>query len=330
MGRSAKYDNLKFFLILCVVLGHLGNRFADDSFYVSGAQCWIYLFHMPAFAFVAGLFSKRTVDECRWNKYVPYIFLYLGMETLRFIISAVHGGIDSAHINPFYENGVPWYALSMFWWYLIAVLVRKVKPAYVMIVAVALALLSGYTQEVNSFLCMQRTLIFFPFFYVGYLMDPQEIIKRLSAWWIKVISGLIIAGSIVFVFTNLELCKNWRILFRGIATYNQIETGADYAYGFLWRLAAYVISFVLTFSIIALIPSVKTFIASVGQKTLPVYFFHYSVITVSFMVIPGFRTWLVGVNSAFLYLLFAIAIVFFTALPIFDWPVRKIMTVPAR
>ena len=58
-SRLYKWDNYKLFLIICVVLGHIGNYYAASSPLLAKAQFWVYLFHMPAFIFVSGLFSKK-------------------------------------------------------------------------------------------------------------------------------------------------------------------------------------------------------------------------------------------------------------------------------
>ena len=56
-----------------------------DSRPVLVLQFWVYLFHMPAFVFVSGLFSKNAIKEKRWDKAIPYVFLYLLMKFLLFL-----------------------------------------------------------------------------------------------------------------------------------------------------------------------------------------------------------------------------------------------------
>lgn len=46
-------DNLKCFLILCVVIGHM-----LELVYAGGGYRIIYSFHMPAFIFVSGYFAR--------------------------------------------------------------------------------------------------------------------------------------------------------------------------------------------------------------------------------------------------------------------------------
>ena len=62
--RSAFFDNLKYVLIVLVVVGHAANLFVNTFPIYSQLFFFIYLFHMPAFIFVTGLFaqSRLTAD----------------------------------------------------------------------------------------------------------------------------------------------------------------------------------------------------------------------------------------------------------------------------
>ena len=54
--RNYYWDNLKGILIIFVLIGHFIQPYAQ----LGGLWCTIYLFHMPAFVFVTGFFSKRS------------------------------------------------------------------------------------------------------------------------------------------------------------------------------------------------------------------------------------------------------------------------------
>ena len=59
--RIYKYDNLKFLLIILVIVGHMidffnGYKQYDDLFMI---RTFIYSVHMPAFIFLSGLFYKE-------------------------------------------------------------------------------------------------------------------------------------------------------------------------------------------------------------------------------------------------------------------------------
>lgn len=71
--RIALWDNLKFLLIIFVVIGHYTQQFRADNETLQRIYIFIYSFHMPAFIFVTGLFSKRAVNEKDIKKILPYL-----------------------------------------------------------------------------------------------------------------------------------------------------------------------------------------------------------------------------------------------------------------
>ena len=63
--RSAFYDNLKFILIALVLIGHFTGPLLDYDYVLKVFWRWIYMFHMPAFLFVGGMFAKKTTFQIR-------------------------------------------------------------------------------------------------------------------------------------------------------------------------------------------------------------------------------------------------------------------------
>lgn len=59
MDRESYFDNIRFGLIVLVVLGHAFINHVYISEYVSSLLVFIYSFHMPLFLFVGGGFSLQ-------------------------------------------------------------------------------------------------------------------------------------------------------------------------------------------------------------------------------------------------------------------------------
>lgn len=329
MERDARYDNLKLFLIYCVILGHLGNRYASKSDTVAALQLWVYLFHMPAFIYIAGLFSKRTVNEARWDKAVSYLILYFFMKSIPVIKGLIFGNIGSVSVNLINVTSVAWFALAMFEWYIIAILIRRVHPAYVLTLSICFSIVSGYFSQIGSFMTLKRAIVFFPIFYLGYLTDQ----KKLTVWAekpeIRIIAAAILVLSFVICFWKLDLLSHWRLLFRAKADYSAIKTSLSIRSGWLWRITFYVVSMLLTGSLIAISPSRKFFFSSLGAKTLPVYVFHQHLISL-ILKISVFKNLMKNPYLGIKCLLFAALILLLSSLPIFDIPLRYLMNIPAR
>lgn len=327
MERNYQFDYAKLFLIYCVIVNHLINWFGDSEGIMHGLQFSIHLFTMPAFILIAGLFSKRIIREKLWNRIVPYILLYIFMTTLTYIVNGIVSGFENTKLDFFNTTNVPWFAMSMFWFYLITLLVRKVHPAYVLTVSILVSLISGYSETIGSFLSIQRTIVFFPFFYLGYMIDPDSI-KKFSAWYYKVLSFVIIAAAFIVSCLYSSDLEFWRPLFKGNVPYMSFEGQHYIAWGWSWRLLAYIISLILTFAVIVVMPSKKSLIAALGKKTLSVYVFHMSVMRLAMHFIPGFRAWFRSSHVTVNVLVFAVIVLLFTSLPVFEWIVNRIMNVP--
>ena len=90
--RIEKWDILKFGLILFVVLGHIADGYTGDSEVMRSLYLFIYVFHMPLFIFISGLFSKRTVDELPAGKIIGYLLIYLFSKILYGLYCIIDSG----------------------------------------------------------------------------------------------------------------------------------------------------------------------------------------------------------------------------------------------
>lgn len=86
--RIYKWDNLKCFLIVMVVIGHFVNQYAPISNTMKSLSLFIYSFHMPLFIFLSGLLQKKwgARHPFRWDK--PIYYIMIGY-TLKFCIYGI-------------------------------------------------------------------------------------------------------------------------------------------------------------------------------------------------------------------------------------------------
>ena len=122
--RTAKFDNAKAFLILCVVFGHGLNPYLSSPG-VKWAHLWLYTFHMPAFIFLGGLFAKRTVNISPFNFKKVFSYFLLGMFIKSTIYLTGYFCGRNPKFNLFSENGVAWYIFVMAAHLLIAHVLRN-------------------------------------------------------------------------------------------------------------------------------------------------------------------------------------------------------------
>lgn len=334
-GRIYTFDHMKAFLIFCVVLGHIAYWFPKENYLLHCTQLWIYFFHMPAFIFLAGLFSKKIIDAQTWDKIIPYIFLYIFMKSIIYFVDVFRLGSDKTKIDFFHAVGVEWFALSLFWCYVITIAIRRVHPVYIIIVSVCMSMLAGYTDADTSFMVWQRTVTFYPFFYLGYILETDKLMN-----WRQVHKKIKIVLSIaflVFLYAVIYFCYTdhlaWLKILRGYFSYQEIFGSANLIYGGLYRLLAYVISFVLVFALIILFPNRRIcgVLTYIGSRTLPVYALHSPMIPLLFALSSGhIKTVMLETNLFITSILLSIFLCIITSLPIFDNLLRKLIEVPQR
>ena len=107
-SREALWDNLKFFLILNVVTGHLILYFLKDSDFCKSLYTFIYSYHMPLFFFIAGYFHSN-------NKALSKIYFFVvSALLLRFLLFAENRILYNwGNLTLGTESGVPWFMLAM-------------------------------------------------------------------------------------------------------------------------------------------------------------------------------------------------------------------------
>ena len=102
-----------------MIFGHILDREASPSRLMETINFWIYSFHMPAFIFVSGLFSKHAIKQRKYLRLLSFVWLYLLAKLL--ITLANFAFANKMNFDLLNETGVPWYLLSLASFYLITI-----------------------------------------------------------------------------------------------------------------------------------------------------------------------------------------------------------------
>ena len=115
--REAYWDNVRFFLILAVVIGHFVDYNTAKSDLCKATYLFIYIFHMPTFIFISGFFSKNTLTDKNkiFKKAFYYFTLFIVYKLLIFILSFAFNKKLPIFL-PFSESSIPWYLLASSIW----------------------------------------------------------------------------------------------------------------------------------------------------------------------------------------------------------------------
>ena len=276
--RIEKWDILKFILIFFVVMGHLIDNIYDKTDWMKSMFLFIYTFHMPVFIFISGLFCKKTVNEKKYDKIIGYLFLYYIAKIVIFLARLIAYGKLS--FSAFEEGGLPWYMFAMFIFPLVTIAIRNISPRYVFVFFIILACFAGYDDKLDDLLSLQRLFVFYPFYFAGYCLEPNKVVEFLDKKYLKVISAVVIAVLALILFLRVDSCYWLRPLITGRHPYSKLGDNADF--GALYRLAYYVVVFIVGAAVICITPNRigSGAIARLGSRSLQVYVLHYFIIYV--------------------------------------------------
>ncbi|MCD8160752.1 MAG: acyltransferase family protein [Clostridiales bacterium] len=329
--RIEKWDLLRALLIFLVVLGHLVDYYVGGgSAQMRGLFLFIYSFHMPCFLFVDGLFSKHNVDEKRYNHIFSYLVLYLA---LKILICLVDGLIKHQFsFSLLGADGAPWYGLALFWCSLMTIFLKRFSHKWVLIGAVLLACFAGYDGDVDATMVLSRTIVFFPFFFAGYCLDPAKVAEKLSGKWVRALglAVLVLLGVVCFCCTDDIYFV--RALLTGKNPYRTLETGYGREelvfYGWLLRLGYYAVVAVLCMAVMAVIPNHLRHgkaLTAVGRRTLQIYMLNRPAIYILFDGL-GLHTALTAMGADDLVVLpLAVLLTAVLALPFWERPIRAVI-----
>lgn len=167
--RSAYYCNLKLLLIWLVIFAHWIEPLIWTDPVLYTAYRWIYLVHMPLFAFLSGLFLRNTAGGARQLKRT--LPLYILCQAI-----AVLSG-NARWDTPWW---ILWYLLSLSFWLLLSCFLMGLKRGkwLVFVLAIAAGCLAGNTSLGRTW-SLSRTVVFFPYFWLGVMGNPDTQWHRL-------------------------------------------------------------------------------------------------------------------------------------------------------
>lgn len=259
--RNRKIDNIKVLLISLVVLGHLLELQLDYG--INRLLYFIiYSFHMPMFVYVSGYFAsfqwKRLLKKIVW----PYILFQAA-----YILFANHilgSDLKMQWSKPYW---ILWYLFAMAIWLCTVPLIsgmNKRTVQVILVIAIAAAIGVGYYNEIGREYSLSRTLVFYPFFLLGYYE------KNHGEWdgkWIKTLCiGILCTAFLYVLFHYREMGIYWMY---EAASYE--KDGITPIYRMAHMLIAYSWIVVLKNAITG---NCHSRIAQIGQNTMSIYLLH--------------------------------------------------------
>lgn len=177
--RRPGLDNLRGFLIFCVVLGHVLEICPPfkGSYLLYRV---IYSFHMGVFLFLFGYFARFEPRRILRSYLLPYLLFQL-----LYLLFATHLLDSPRRIQFTTPYWILWYLLACLFYQLLIPFVgvgsRNTHIAY-LTVSAALALLAGFDDTVGYYASLSRFFVYLPWFLLGYYSNRYEaaLLPRLS------------------------------------------------------------------------------------------------------------------------------------------------------
>lgn len=280
-NRLFVFDNIKFILISLVVTGHFLGAFTDYSNVIRVIWRWIYMFHMPAFLFIGGLFAKRIYTResgLRVNTVAYYLLMGILLYSVLWVVRRCYDP------NPKYDlinmGSIPWYffALAAFSASLPIVVKIRGGARTVIPIAIVLGVIAGFIDGFDDFLVLGRIATFAPFYFAGFFIDANTLALwggtlRKKRW--PLVCALLAAVGLFVALAILPrtLVGAMSALASGHNPYSSSKAFPSYVDAGI-RLLDYLIASIMIVSLLVVVPNKKTPFSELGQRTLQVYFLH--------------------------------------------------------
>jgi len=263
-------DNIKAILIILMVFGHLLILFLRDSGGELYQILWmfIYSFHMPVFFFVSGFVEQKRSGSGSRSTFNLFVY-YLMMCAMVFFIRN-GAGIDT-QFSFFYPPFAAWFLLVLFICKLFVPLVKDMKHA--VLLSIAISLTSGLFDDLGMFLSLQRAAAFAVFFMMGYFVPANAVDKIISLRpLLKSILALICFGSLALIAIymagqNITLEIYFNKLPYNVYFDNQFV-------GLAARALFICTSMIGIVGLLLIVPQKKNVFSYLGENSVSIYFFH--------------------------------------------------------
>ena len=319
--RDPYFDNLKMLLITFVALAHfIEGTDLTGNLAIRVLHSFIYLFHMPLFAFIAGWFTndpQRAHKNAVATVLLPYILYQIGYAALHCFIND-----NAIYFNVLFMPAPGmWFLIALFVWrYTLADVLRFRHP--LVLTAVISILSAGFLApgiDEGQFLGMNRLLGFWFFFMLGHCLGrrPQaaERIREKTApaaailATIAVITYLLVGDASRYDFFRLLLSH------KALASVVQFDEFLLVAVCYAVLLA---VSAIASVCMMAIAPKRKNMLTYIGMATLPVYVSHFAVLRVIGFALEAFGRfpwWNTGLSFLFVLLSAFASVLAFSSKP---------------
>ncbi|MEG2439933.1 MAG: acyltransferase family protein [Acetivibrio sp.] len=260
--RDIQFDNFRAILILLVVVTHFMEPLAKEIPIMEYFRKLIFTFHMPAFVFISGYFSKKNDF---WKLVKRLLIPYGIMQVVFYLFGTFLWGTDPSFsiIKPVFSM---WFLLALFVWRCSIGHLSQLKG--LLFFAFLAGLLAGILPEIGKNFSLSRILVFFPYFVLGYRFDKEKFMKKADRTGTKIaaiVFFLCVGISMKFLYSGMDLR-----LVKCDSSYQRMHL----VNGWIDRGILYLAAIGIICTLILWMPKKKHFYTYMGSRTMGIYMVH--------------------------------------------------------
>lgn len=263
--RDYLMDNIKALLLFLVAFGHTLDVYKGDGGLELYLMKYLYLFHMPMFAFITGYFTKN-LDKARNTAaekcLVPYLIfqgIYVIMAVLMIRVGLANFNSELFNSSIIVPSSAFYYLLAVFFWKLFAKDMMRTRAPLVLSLVMGLAVSVTKMEEFHIGYGAVFSLL--PFFVLGILCtsDMVEKIRNIpkAAAVLALLIGIWPAVMLPYGIHSVRMTYE-------SAGFNDLQ-------GILYRIVFYAIAVILGGAILCLMSNRKTVFSHIGKASILVY-----------------------------------------------------------
>ena len=228
---------------------------------------------MPLFVFISGFLAKRIFKNGQLNvdKILSLIVLALVYKTL---LKLFGNGFTFDYLKRqlFYFSSAPWYLFSLATWYCMVPLFNRLRPVPAILLSLVIALLVGFYPAIGKTFSLSRTLVFLPYFLLGYYCNRERFLAikehRIVGF---IFCSIAVLMTVYLVISSFYPIKRFFYLVYCATNYHK----DDLSNGVLGRVCFYFLAIIYSLALIFLMPQRKLSVISYcGQHTLQIFVLH--------------------------------------------------------
>ena len=267
MKRIAYFDNAKGILIIFIILAHVLSlcskyyNYSDDFFKFAA------LFMLQCFFFISAYFSSQSKTSKK-KRIVNLLKIYLLWQTIITIYYAFILNIVEFNLNYFVPRYTLWFLITMIFYNILELLLEKINYKIMIFISIGVGLLVGFIPIIGKTLSLSRTLVFFPFYVLGYYAKDVDLLSKIKAKKVKNIA-LILSIIIFLLILNYNNMLSIKIL-KGKYSYFDINS-LSVIEACMQRILFYILSIIVSIAFLNLIPKKESILTILGKNTLYIY-----------------------------------------------------------